>query len=52
MILHCLADGQGHAASEFSFSQIDAHRVEEALGALLNSEAITFDGALFYKATF
>lgn len=48
-LLQVLADGQGHAASEFQFSHLDEHRVQQAIAQLLNDEAITFDGALFYK---
>jgi len=48
-LLQVLADGQGHAASEFQFAHLDEHRVQQAIAQLLNDEAITFDGALFYK---
>jgi ATP-dependent DNA helicase, recQ family len=48
-LLQVLEDGQGHAASEFQFAHLDEHRVQQAIAQLLNDEAITFDGALFYK---
>ena len=48
-LLQVLVDGQGHAASEFQFAHLDEHRVQQAIAQLFNDEAITFDGALFYK---
>lgn len=49
VVLNVLGDGEGHAASEFQFSHIDEARVQQVIHDLLEKEAITFDGALFYR---